>query len=52
MTQEELTMYEEPFIDGGWDYLERCIRWASQYKMKVLIDLHCAPGSQNPWPHS
>jgi glucan 1,3-beta-glucosidase len=52
MTQEELDHYNEPFIHGSWPYLERAIAWAKNYSMKVVIDLHAAPGSQNGWEHS
>uniref|UniRef100_A0A6B2L8G9 glucan 1,3-beta-glucosidase n=1 Tax=Arcella intermedia TaxID=1963864 RepID=A0A6B2L8G9_9EUKA len=37
----------EPFVYGGMDYLKRLLGWAQSLNLKVLIDLHGAPGSQN-----
>ena len=37
----------EPFIQGQHDYLLKAIGWAAKYNLKVIIDLHGAPGSQN-----
>ena len=33
-------------------YLRRLIKWADQLKLKVLVDLHAAPGSQNGFDNS
>jgi glucan 1,3-beta-glucosidase len=52
MSQAELDYYQEPFLTGGWPYLLRSLRWAKEYNMKAIIDLHAAPGAQNPWQHS
>ena len=52
MNQTELDYYNEPFNEGGWPYLVRLISWAKKYNMHAIIDLHCAPGGQNPWPHA
>lgn len=38
---------EEPWADGGMPYLLRAIGWAKKHGLKVVLDLHCAPGSQN-----
>lgn len=35
-----------PFI-GCIEYLDRAFKWAKIYGLKVLIDLHTVPGSQN-----
>lgn len=35
-----------PFV-GCLEYLDRALDWAQKYRLKVLIDLHTAPGSQN-----
>jgi len=51
-TQQELQQYNEPYITGSWPYLTRAIGWAKQYGLKVLIDLHGAPGSQNGFDNS
>ncbi|KAI9299178.1 glycoside hydrolase [Neoconidiobolus thromboides FSU 785] len=42
----------EPFIYGGWDYLLKGIEWCRKYGLRVMIDFHGAPGSQNGWNHS
>lgn len=43
----------EPFPDGGvWKWVEICINWSSKYNLKLLIDLHTAPGSQNGFDNS
>ncbi|MFP4473085.1 MAG: glycoside hydrolase family 5 protein [Candidatus Omnitrophota bacterium] len=36
----------------GVAYLDRCIRWASEEGMRVILDLHAAPGAQNHQWHS
>lgn len=36
-----------PFVDGGIERLDRAFDWAEKYNLKVLVDLHCAPGCQN-----
>lgn len=35
-----------PFI-GGIDYVDRAFNWAEAYGIKILLDLHTAPDSQN-----
>ncbi|CAG8693201.1 20852_t:CDS:2, partial [Cetraspora pellucida] len=42
----------EPFIMDGFHYLLKAVRWAKKYGMKVIIDLHGAPGSQNGFDNS
>lgn len=37
----------EPYISGQLTYLRQAIAWAAIYNLKVIIDLHGAPGSQN-----
>jgi len=38
---------DEPYVTGGWKYLTRLLGWAEQIGLKVVVDLHGAPGSQN-----
>lgn len=38
---------DEPFVEGGLFYLKRLLGWADQLGLRVLVDLHAAPGSQN-----
>lgn len=52
MTETELRQYNEPFLTGQWDVLVRALAWFKKYNIKVLIDLHGAPGSQNGWDNS
>ncbi|XP_024519973.1 glucan 1,3-beta-glucosidase A [Selaginella moellendorffii] len=41
-----------PFVGGSLQALDNAFQWAGMNNMKVIIDLHGAPGSQNPWEHS
>jgi glucan 1,3-beta-glucosidase len=36
-----------PFVEGGHEVLERALRWASEAGLRVMVDLHAAPGCQN-----
>lgn len=38
--------------DNGWDYLDRLISWCKRAKLYCILDLHAAPGAQNPDWHS
>ncbi|KAF8921954.1 glycoside hydrolase superfamily [Mucidula mucida] len=42
----------EPFIQGQLPYLEKALGWAASYGLKVIVDLHGAPGSQNGFDNS
>ncbi|GIC90984.1 glycoside hydrolase family 5 protein [Aspergillus udagawae] len=42
----------EPYVDGQLDVLDNAIIWAKNAGLKVMIDLHGAPGSQNGFDHS
>ncbi|KAI9299177.1 glycoside hydrolase [Neoconidiobolus thromboides FSU 785] len=42
----------ENFIYGSWKYLLRGLQWCRKYGIRVMIDFHAAPGSQNGWNHS
>ncbi|CAD6204820.1 unnamed protein product [Miscanthus lutarioriparius] len=41
-----------PFVGGSLQALDNAFRWAEKYKLGVIVDLHAAPGSQNPFEHS
>ncbi|EME44039.1 glycoside hydrolase family 5 protein [Dothistroma septosporum NZE10] len=41
-----------PFISGAQAYLDQAIVWARASGLKVLVDIHGSPGSQNGWDHS
>ncbi|KAH0612250.1 uncharacterized protein H6S33_010302 [Morchella sextelata] len=42
----------DPFVSGQLDILDRAIGWARAAGLKVWIDLHGAPGSQNGFDNS
>eukprot|EP00457_Paulinella_chromatophora_P001480 gb/GEZN01001482.1/.p1 GENE.gb/GEZN01001482.1/~~gb/GEZN01001482.1/.p1 ORF type:complete len:719 (-),score=75.90 gb/GEZN01001482.1/:430-2586(-) len=42
----------EPWVSGGFTYLQRAIGWCKKYNIAVLVDLHSAPGSQNGYDNS
>lgn len=42
----------DPYIQGAAPYLDKAITWARQTQLKVHIDLHGAPGSQNGYDNS
>ncbi|KAJ1398637.1 Glycoside hydrolase, family 5 [Sesbania bispinosa] len=41
-----------PFVGGSLKVLDNAFTWAQKYGMKVIVDLHALPGSQNGQPHS
>ncbi len=36
-----------PFVEGGIDVLDRALDWAREFGLRVMLDLHAAPGCQN-----
>ena len=43
----------DPYLPKiGWRYLLRAIEWARESGLRVNLDLHAVPGSQNGWTHS
>lgn len=43
----------DPFVESvSWRYLLRAIEWCREYGLRVNLDLHGVPGSQNGWAHS
>lgn len=36
-----------PFVLGGVDVLDKAFRWATEFDLLVVLDLHAAPGCQN-----
>jgi glucan 1,3-beta-glucosidase len=36
-----------PYVEGGIDVLDRALDWAAALGLRVLLDLHAAPGCQN-----
>ncbi|SPO30915.1 related to EXG1 - exo-beta-1,3-glucanase [Ustilago trichophora] len=42
----------EPFLKlNQWDLLKQAALWCGKYNLKVLVDLHAAPGNQNGFDH-
>ncbi|KAG0605565.1 hypothetical protein M758_9G069200 [Ceratodon purpureus] len=41
-----------PYVSGSLQALDNAFQWANAHGIKVLIDLHAAPGSQNGQEHS
>lgn len=40
----------EPFLEGVcWEYFLKAITWARKYGLRINLDLHTIPGSQNGW---
>lgn len=47
------TYADEPFVPRiAWRYLLRGIEWARAHGLRVKLDVHALPGSQNGWNHS
>ncbi|KAF8215876.1 exo-beta-1,3-glucanase [Mycena galopus ATCC 62051] len=42
----------EPYIQGQLAYLSKAVTWAGNHGLKVIVDLHGAPGSQNGFDNS
>ncbi|KAG1738191.1 glycoside hydrolase family 5 protein [Suillus lakei] len=43
----------EPFLEQVcWPYILRVLQWARKYGLRVNLDLHTIPGSQNGFNHS
>ncbi|TFL03517.1 glycoside hydrolase superfamily [Pterulicium gracile] len=43
----------EPFLPKvSWNYFLKAIEWARKYGLRINLDLHAVPGSQNGWNHS
>lgn len=39
---------DEPFLSGAqWKYIVKAIGWARKYGLRINLDLHAHPGSQN-----
>jgi glucan 1,3-beta-glucosidase len=49
-----VTTYDgDPYVaKTSWRYLLRGIEWCRKHGLRVNLDLHAVPGSQNGWNHS
>ena len=36
-----------PFVPGGIEIVDRALDWANEFGLRVVLDLHAAPGCQN-----
>jgi glucan 1,3-beta-glucosidase len=41
-----------PFVNGAYDYVGKAVGWAGKHGIKVMLDLHGAPRSQNGFDNS
>jgi len=47
------TQGDEPFLPKvSWTYFLKAIQWARKYGLRINLDFHAVPGSQNGWNHS
>lgn len=43
----------EPYLERvSWTYVLKAIQWSRKYGLRINLDLHNAPGSENGWNHS
>jgi glucan 1,3-beta-glucosidase len=43
----------EPYLERvSWTYFLKAIQWARKYGIRINLDFHTIPGSQNGWNHS
>lgn len=47
-----LALPGDPYVQGQMKYLDRAIGWARAHSIKLWIDLHGVPGSQNGFDNS
>ncbi|KAF5328072.1 hypothetical protein D9619_013626 [Psilocybe cf. subviscida] len=44
---------DEPFLaQVSWPYIVQAFQWARKYGLRIMLDLHTIPGSQNGFNHS
>ncbi|KAI8801956.1 glycoside hydrolase superfamily [Cladochytrium replicatum] len=41
-----------PYVSNSWDYVIKAVGWCRKYGLKMILDIHSAPGEQNPWNHA
>jgi glucan 1,3-beta-glucosidase len=47
------TQEGEPFLEGvGWKYVLKAFEWCRKYGLRIELDIHALPGSQNGQNHS
>lgn len=43
---------DDPYVSGQEEYIDKAIGWAHNNSLKVMLDLHGVPGSQNGFDNS
>lgn len=44
---------DEPYLPKvSWTYFLKAVSWARKYGIRIYLDFHGLPGSQNGWNHS
>src|ERR1700744_5879924 len=47
------TQLNEPFLARtAFEYILKALTWARKYGLRILLEVHTAPGSQNGYNHS
>lgn len=47
------TLPGDPYVPKtSWTYFLKAVVWARKYGLRILLDVHALPGSQNGWNHS
>ncbi|MBN2279835.1 MAG: cellulase family glycosylhydrolase [Candidatus Marinimicrobia bacterium] len=36
------------FVDNGYEIIDQCLEWCKDAGIYMILDMHCAPGGQNP----
>lgn len=49
LTYKTLMTQDGVFIESGFESVDRIVSWCRKYGLYVVLDLHVAPGGQNPW---
>ena len=48
-----MTYPNDPYLPKiSWNYFLKAISWGRKYGIRILLDFHALPGSQNGWNHS
>lgn len=43
---------DDPYVQGAYEHMKTAVQWAGNHGLKVMIDLHGAPRSQNGFDNS
>lgn len=49
---KDLSPQRGQYDEAGFALIDQVLQWAQQYGLYVILDMHAAPGSQNPQDHS